>query len=105
MTKHMKTHIYNESMNEKCHICDKTFKLKKYLKQHLIHLIESHLLDIIEITGELLGALDQCIESLHQLFKQRMKTSRYEVKNKLKDIAGLRLLQCVLHINAYNLYN
>ena len=35
MTKHMKTHIYNESMNEKCHICDKTFKLKKYLKQHM----------------------------------------------------------------------
>ena len=57
MTKHMKTHIYNESMNEKCHICDKTFKLKKYLKQHLIHLIESHLLDIIEITGEPYGAL------------------------------------------------
>ena len=78
------------------------FKLSKTPK---IHTIQDHLLDIIEITGEPLGSLDQCIEALHQLFKQRMKTSRYEVKNKIKDIAGLKLLQCILHLNAYNLYN
>ena len=62
-------------------------------------------MDIIELTGEPLGSLDQCIEQLHQFFNQRMNGSNYNVKSKDKDIAGTRLLQCVLHINSFNLYN
>ena len=65
--------------------CDKAIKSFmgsfNYLKQKFntsktpkIHIILDHLLDIIEIIGEPLGSLDQCIEALHQLFKQRMKT-------------------------------
>ena len=70
-----------------------------------IHTIEDHILDYIELTGESLDSLDECIEALHQYFNHRMTQSRYKVKNVTKDIAGDRLLQCVLHINAYNLYN
>ena len=62
-------------------------------------------MDIIEFTGEPLGSLDQCIEQLHQFFNQRMNGSNYNVKSKDKDIAGTRLLQCVLHITPFNLYN
>ena len=54
----------------------------------------------IQLTGEYLDSLDECIKAL-----QRMTQSRYKVKNITKDIAGDRLLQCVLHINAYNLDN
>ena len=70
-----------------------------------IHTIQDHLLDLIELTGEPLGSLDQCIEALHQYFNQRMNSSKYQVKTKSEDIAGEKLRQCVLHINAFNLYN
>ena len=80
---------------------------KKYgfSKTPKIHTIEDHIMDIIELTGEPLGSLDQCIEQLHQYFTQRMNASNYNVKTKDKDIAGTRLMQCVLHINSFNLYN
>ena len=83
-----------------------------YLKKHFhfsktpkIHTIQDHIMDTIELTGEPLGSLDQCIEQLHQYFNQRMHASHYYVKTKDKDIAGTRLLQCVNHINNFNLYN
>ena len=44
-----------------------------YLKKNMnfskttkIHVIQDHVMDIIELTGEPLGSLDQCIEQLHQ---------------------------------------
>ena len=83
-----------------------------YLKKHFhfsktpkIHTIQDHIMDTIELTGEPLGSLDQCIEQLHQYFNQRMHASHYCVKTKDKDIAGTRLLQCINHINSFNLYN
>ena len=76
-----------------------------FSKTPKIHTIEDHIMDIIELTGEPLGSLDQCIEQLHQYFNQRMHASHYYVKTKDKDIAGTRLMQCVNHINSFNLYN
>ena len=69
-------------------------------KTQKFHTIKDHILDYIET----LGSLDQCLEALYQYFNQRMNSSNYKVKTVTKDIAGTRLLQCVLHINAYNLY-
>ena len=70
-----------------------------------IHTIESHVLDYIKLTGKPLGSLDQCIESVHQYFDQRMNSSKYKVKEKSSDVAGDKLLKLVLHFNAYNLFN
>ena len=81
---------------------NKEFNVSKTPK---FHTIKDHILDYIELTGETLGSLDQCIEALHQYVNQRMNSSNYKVKTVTKDIAGTRLMQCVLHINTYNLYN
>ena len=70
-----------------------------------IHTIESHVMDYIKLTGKPLGSLDQCIESVHQYFDQRMNSSKYKVKEKSSDVAGDKLLKLVLHFNAYNLFN
>ena len=70
-----------------------------------VHTIESHVLDIIEDTGKTIGSLDQCIEVVHQYFEQRMNASKYKVKYKTSETAGKKLLQLVLHLNAYNVYN
>ena len=70
-----------------------------------IHTIESHVLDYIKLTGKTLGSLDQCIESVHQYFDQRLMSSNYKVKEKSSDVAGDKLLKLVLHFNSYNLYN
>ena len=76
-----------------------------FSKPPKIHTIQDHIMDLIELTGGPLGSLDQCIEQLHQYFTQRMNASKYNVKTKDKDIVGTRLLQCVLHIISFNLYN
>ena len=80
-------------------------KHHKFSKTPKIHAIQDHIMNTIELTGEPLGSLDQCIEQLHQYFNQRMHASHYYVKTKDKDIADTRLMQCVNHINSFNLYN
>ena len=60
---------------------------------------------LYKLTGKPLGSLDQCIESVHQYFDQRMNSSKYKVKEKSSDVAGDKLLKLVLHFNAYNLFN
>ena len=70
-----------------------------------IHTIESHVLDYIEDNGKTVGCFDQCIEAVHQYFDSRMNSSNYKVKYKTSETAGKKLLQLVLHFNAYNLYN
>ena len=109
MTKEEKLEKYMETCKENI---DSFITSINYLKKHLkfsktpkIHTIQDHIMDIIELTGEPLGSLDQCIEQLHQYFDRRMTASNYHVKTKDKDIAGTRLMQCVLHINSFNLYN
>ena len=74
-------------------------------KTNKIHTIESHVLDVIDITGKPLGSLDQCIEAVHQYFTQRMNSSKYKRKNKSSEERGLILESLVLHFNAYNLYS
>ena len=76
-----------------------------FSKTPKIPTIESHVLDFVKISKGPLRSLDQCIEALHQYFNKRMNSSQYKVKTVEKEIAGQRLMQCVLHINSYNLYS
>ena len=91
-----------DSFMEVFDYCKFTFDLSKTNK---VHTIESHVLDLIEMTGEPIGSLDQCIESVHQYFSKRMESSNYKIKTKTKDSHGKKLLQLVLHFNSYNIYS
>ena len=91
-----------DSFMEVFNYCKFTFDLSKTNK---VHTIESHVLDLIDMTGEPIGSLDQCIESVHQYFSKRMESSNYKIKTKTKDSHGKKLLQLVLHFNSYNIYS
>ena len=70
-----------------------------------IHIIESHIVDYVDLSSTTLGSLDQCIEAVHQYFNQRLIASKYKIKDKSSEIHGEKLLQLVNHFKAYNLYN
>ena len=69
-----------------------------------IHFLQDHLEDQLDMTGESLGEVDDCVvEAMHQYLDKRMRISNYSVKNLESKTHGEKKLKLVLHVNGYNL--
>ena len=69
-----------------------------------VHFLQDHLEDLLDMTGEGLGEVDDgVVEAMHQFLEKRMRISNYFVKNLESEAHDEKKLKLVLHTNSYNL--
>ena len=68
-----------------------------------VHIIQAHLSDYLKKTKTTFkNKSDQVVESTHQEYFSRMKSSNYIVKNFKSEKHGLKMLKGTMHFNSYN---